>query len=154
MNSDGFRWKTVTHKRFHLFWQILMNWKSVKRERKWVLWLASMASVASSGDLATLIPLSPPSWHLRPSPPSRESLHLMAFTDWDKFHSNDNLNSLSQRVVFLEYDLLYCSHPCSLLFLRQMRGRERREGQTRCSAVCSRHNVKLSRTLFFIVLVS
>ena len=36
--------------------------------------------------IATKILLSPPSWHLGTNPPRGESLHLVAFTDWDKFH--------------------------------------------------------------------
>ena len=36
--------------------------------------------------IATKILLSPPSWHLGTNPPRGESPHLVAFTDWDKFH--------------------------------------------------------------------
>ena len=146
MESDENR---KTHKRFHLWWQIPMNSKSVKTERKCVLWLASMASVASSGDLATLIPLSPPrsSYRHHPDTSGRTPRGERAPTSWLLQIGT----SFTQKWQPWLESTLCCSHPC-WRFLRQMRGRERRERQTKCSAVWGRHNVELCRTQFFMVL--
>ena len=43
------------------------------------------------------------------------------------------------------WSIVGLTYPC-WLFLRQMRGRERRERQTKCSAVWGRHNVELCCT--------
>ena len=148
-DSEWNQMKTITHKRFHLCWQIPMNWKSVKMERKCVLWLASMASVASSGNLATLIPLSPPrsSYRHHPDTSGRTPRGERAPTSWLLQIGT----SFTQKWQPWLESTLCCSHPC-WRFLRQMRGRERRERQTKCSAVWGRHNVELCRTQFFMVL--
>ena len=145
-DSEWNQMKTVTHKRFHLCWQIPMNWKwreSVYCDwRRWHRWPHQEISPPWSPyrhqdpPIATILTPrdEPPAGR---EPPPRGFYRLGQVSP-----KNDNFSLEST---------LCCSHPC-WLFLRQMRGRERRERQTKCSAVWGRHNVELCRTQFFMVL--